>query len=203
VQLPVILHGTSQFLEPVLPAPYTTSGGLTAAFILIYADCPALIVGNHTLVEPFGMMVVYAFVTPTNASSTRPEVYVFETVVTDDAIWQALNAYGWPAQLGAVRIQVQDGITHADASSKDLEYRTTVARGAPISDTTNRHQWIWHGGPPDGVTILYDNTESVDESLVEPVMFQAAGGVLGQVLPGGVWVGESGLVQTTFSLRFP
>jgi hypothetical protein len=187
------------WLDANLPPPYEPSAGVSAALGILFANCATLIIGNHTIIEPFHIGFVYAAVLPTDANHSRSEAFVFETITDNPVLAAAMRDYGWPVEAGT--IAVSDGPARtAIVATSNGEYAATVGHVELVEDAHESYEYLWHAGPPAESNLLLDMTETFDATLLEPTLVIADGGTLGDAFGGVPRPGTA--ASETFDLTF-
>lgn len=202
LQLATPFYGTSNYVDANLPAAYASSAGATAALFLVVVDCPAVSIGNATLVEPFQLAAVYAFVQKHDENSSRQEIYVFESMLNNATLVDAATSHGWPAQLG--HVTRTEGPSHEVlVQAEAMDYTLTIVSLPGSSGALDRHETMWHVADEPDPYLLVDLIQTMDDGLADPSAVQANEGTLSEAFAAGAYPGIPEQVTMNFRLDFP
>jgi hypothetical protein len=111
-----------------LPPDYELQGEGVATLALIVADCPAAVVGNATVVEPFRYAVLYHLLRPLSDQANQVDGFVREFVANTPLAVDWLASAGLPAVVGEVALSAPGEAYGVTVSAPGIDYR---ASGAP------------------------------------------------------------------------
>lgn len=185
-----------------LSGGHQVQGEGVATLAVQATSCQALVLGNATIVEPFGLAVVYHLLQPDPDLPGAVHGYVRELFVTDPALAARLAAFGFPAMPADITV-AGDGQTLAlQVAAAGVEYQ--VLGPAPVdmgpasstiasrfvATAAAREAWV------DG-----DVKVSATSSFV-PAVVRASGGYLGAALPAGAFAGQLTPSAASLALTF-
>lgn len=170
-----------------LPADYELQGEGVATLALLAADCPAAVVGNTTVIEPFRYAVLYHILRAFSNDATQIDLFAREVVVSTPVAAGWLAPTGLPVQVGEVALSAPGDAYEVAVDAPGTRF---VATGAPAVDDVHPasagFSFRFRAGDDTRATWLQDDLKQASRTTTPvAVVVQAEAGYLSEAFPMG------------------
>jgi hypothetical protein len=170
-----------------LPPDHELQGEGVATLALLAADCPAAVVGNTTVIEPFRYAVLYHVLRAFSDDATQVDTFAREIVASTPLAATWLAPTGLPVQVGEIALSAPGQPYEVGVSARGTRF---VATGVPPVEDAKpdaaSYSYRFRAGDDTRSTWLQDDLRQVSRSTKPAaVVLQAEAGYLSEVFPMG------------------